>query len=499
MLVPVADYTLDSALLPRNGPCPMACIHNHVEWQGECIPCNGRIDAGYSVFSHWNATPAAGVRRSGKCLPCPLGFGVLPGDTDLCMLLPGFGDTTGSVTVQPIPSLGEDLYIVYKDQRPSITGLQRTRRLLLQAAASGGSDVVRVCPAAYFNDRSSDQCAACPAGMSTYAAGSTGIEDCRCLPGHSPSSGGCTACPADTFRGKEDTYCRPCPPGETTFGKSGSAACGCHAGTVRRNDVCVPCPANTFCYPCWDTQRDCSEANQFDCFPLGISPPSSTSIQNCSCGSGLTRLVRPMGDPKLASTYYCVRPPPNSVLNAAGTGIACKAGWASVWEKNQLVACTLCSPGYYYYSANDADDFIGGACTPCPVGTYTGVSDTIGACTPCPCGGSGKLAAVGIDDGCNLQCLSAGEPDSCQPNAVSVLGNCLCDKGHYLYNQTACLKCPIGTFSPHVSNAAACGRCPEGATTADAGASRRGLCGATEELCLKPAYVFIGPGICRRA
>jgi hypothetical protein len=164
--------------------------------------------------------------------------------------------------------------------------------------------------------------------------------------------------------------------------------------------------------------------------------------------------------------------------------------------KNQLIACTLCSPGYYYYSSF-ADDFLGGTCLPCPMGTYTGVSDAIGACTQCPAGSVGKKqAAISVDDGCIMPTMPV---DNCPPNAVMMLGNCLCDKGFYSQpsNTTlVCLPCPIGSFSSQVSNR--CSKCPEGATTASVGATRRGLCGATEDLCLKPAYVFVGPGMCRR-
>ena len=164
----------------------------------------------------------------------------------------------------------------------------------------------------------------------------------------------------------------------------------------------------------------------------------------------------------------------------------------SVWAKAQLIACTLCSPGYYYYSSI-ADDFVGGTCLPCPLGSYTGVSDTVGACTPCPSGSVGKRqAATSVEDGCAIPASQGGE---CPGNAVMILGACLCDRGFYSLGE-GCAPCPIGFFSSHVSNT--CSKCPEGATTATVGATRRGLCGATEDLCLKPAYAFIGPGMCRR-
>jgi hypothetical protein len=500
MFVPNLYYTMDAALLTA-APCAIACQHNHVELAGECVPCSeywkrtASTAHEYEIFSHWNATPDATTksRRSGRCFQCPLGFGVLPGDTDLCTILPGFGDAAAANSIVPIPSLGQDIYLIYKDPLPSI-GFDGPRRLLLEAK-SGGSDVIKECPVAYYNDRTSEQCRACPSGTSTYTVGSRSIEDCKCIPGHYAARGHCEPCPIDTFLGKQDVMCNKCPGGETTFGKTGSTACGCVPGSVRQGDGCVQCAANTFCYPCLDTQPDCIQ--QFDCFSLGISPPGSTSLKNCSCMTGMTKLKRHTGDPTLASSYYCVRPPPNSVSD--GTSISCKRGWTSVWEKSQLIACTLCSPGYYYYSSI-ADDFLGGTCLPCPLGSYTGVSDTVGACTKCPSGSVGKRqAATSVEDGCAMQrILPAGK---CPDNAVMILGACLCDKGFYRFGDESnttlvCAPCPIGSFSSHVSNT--CSRCPEGATTATVGATRRALCGATEDVCLRPAYAFIGPGMCRR-
>ena len=501
MFVPNLDYTMDATLL-IGAPCAIACQHNHVELLGECVPCSEywKRTAPYStaheyeIFSHWNATPDTTTksRRSGRCFQCPLGFGVLPGDADLCTILPGFGDSADATSVAPIPSSGEDIYFTYKDPLPSID-LDETRRSLLEAKVSMGSDMIKECPVAYYNDRTSEQCRACPAGTSTYTVGSRSIEDCKCSPGHCAAGEHCEPCPIDTFIGKQDVVCKQCPEGETTFGKSGSTACGCAPGSVRQGAGCVQCAANTFCYPCLDTQPDCyGGVHQFDCFSLGISPPGSTSLKNCTCMTGMTKLKRHMGDPAIASSYYCVRPPPNSVSD--GISISCKRGWTSVWEKSQLVACTLCSPGYYYYSSI-ADDFVGGTCLPCPLGAYTGVSDTIGACTPCPSGSVGKRqAATSVEDGCAVQSMLP--EGKCGANAVMLLGTCLCDKGFYTNNTLKCAPCPIGYFSSQVSNT--CSKCPDGATTATVGATRRGLCGATEDLCLKPAYAFIGPGMCRR-
>ena len=320
---------------------------------------------------------------------------------------------------------------------------------------------------------------------------------------------GCAPCPANTFRGKRTEYCAACPRGETTFGKIGSAACGCAAGTTRNGaGVCQPCPANTYCTPCWDTQTDCIDGvNLYECFRYSVSPPGSTSILNCTCGSGLAKLQRANG------AHYCMRPPPNSVYDPVLKRVACLPGWNSTWDtQQQLVACTMCSPGAF---------FLDGACHHCPIGTYTGMRDTIGGCTPCPppLATTPRLGAISVEEcGCapplvsdgNGHCRSCASDEfpaadgrscsRCQTNAVMQAGGgCACGAGFQLQQQSnltkLCLPCPIGTFSAHASNSP-CAACPIGSTTAAEGAERRSRCGERQGLCL-PGYSFAGTGLCR--
>ena len=66
-----------------------------------------------------------GQRRSGLCWACPFGLGFVPGDADLCTLLPGFGESVngggGEVQRMPIPSWGPDVYIAFQEPRPSFS------------------------------------------------------------------------------------------------------------------------------------------------------------------------------------------------------------------------------------------------------------------------------------------------------------------------------------------------------------------------------------------
>lgn len=517
------------------------------------------------IYSHWNATPGAPwwdaprytpsflqgalaanrrQRRAGLCWACPTGTGLV--DQELCAMLPGFGEVGPTVIERlPIPSWGPDIYLAFQEPRPSPVGPVGTvseygqrRRMLLQLAPSATSATaapavtIAPCPIAHYNDRARRRCALCPAGTSTYGVGATSLADCKCMPGHfnaSSADGGCAACPAETFRGavrlfgarraapnppravtgQASSSCAPCPEGETTFGKVASTACACVAGRRRAagGGACVPCPENTFCYPCWDTQTDCrDEVNQVDCFRHGVSPPGSTSVLNCTCASGLARLLRPRSDPALPGSYYCLRPPPHAVYDPILQRVACPAGWNSTWDMGQLVACTLCFPGFFFDRQR---------CTPCPVGTYTALRDTMDACTPCPASlttrvaGASSAAACGCppplvssaEGGCK-PCAADEFPvdDRCQrcpPNAVMQPGRaeCACGAGHQRDAANACVPCPVGTFSAHASNAP-CTPCPQGSTTAAPGAERRGRCGESAALCLS-GYAYIGPGLCR--
>lgn len=215
----------------------------------------------------------------------------------------------------------------------------------------------------------------------------------------------------------------------------------------------------------------------------------------------MAKLVRPSRAP--SKEYYCLRPPPNSVYDSALQRVVCLRGWNSTWSGDQLVACTLCKPGYFYASEE---------CVACPKGTYTAVSDTKDECTQCPsslttlsvgatgvadCGCPPPLVAV-IGAGCQScatdEFYDSGKCGKCPPHSILATTGCICAPGYSATN-TDCEECPIGTFSAHASNNP-CARCPEGSTTAFSRADRRSLCGEKAALCL-PGYTFVGPGLCR--
>ena len=504
--------------------------------------------------------------RNGLCWACPAGLGFAAGDADLCSLLPGFGETTGAdqqVQQQraPIPSSGTDVYISMQEPRPSLTpswlsmldpyegylsnnGHRRLLTLSNAAAASNSSSLsslssssmslallaapasnatlILQCDIGYYNDKTLKRCAICPAGTSTYATGSSSIADCKCYPGYYrllDTAGGCLPCPADTKQADGNhKQCVPCPIQETTYDKVAQTACACKPGYRRlQKGGCVPCKANTFCTPCWDTQEDCpmDGVNQYDCFQNGVSPEGSFSLANCTCASGMATILRPGANQALLSSYYCLRSPPNTVYDSVLKRISCKKGWNSTWitvdGTQQLQACTLCPKGHYYLLS-------AGTCLPCPKGTYSGVQDgiSLASCTPCPapltmtpteastsvadCGCPPPLVrdpAFPNQKKCK-QCApyefpsSSGTCTSCPPNSILASGSCLCNAGFQrLVGASACQPCPKGTYSAHASDAS-CASCPKGSTTEGTGAKSIISCG----VCLD-GYTFAGAGFCR--
>ena len=124
-------------------------------------------------------------KRAGLCWACPLGTGTLPGDSDLCLPLPGYCRPMALPERMPIPSLGKDLYITLREPRPifvsSSNQRRRQRRLLslttksitIDARRLSGSPqqevattiITMACPVGYYKEgRGASNCKSCPAG-----------------------------------------------------------------------------------------------------------------------------------------------------------------------------------------------------------------------------------------------------------------------------------------------------------------------------------------------
>lgn len=113
-------------------------------------------------------------------------------------------------------------------------------------------------------------------------------------------------------------------------------------------------------------------------------------------------------------------------------------------------------------------------CLPCPGGTYNPYhgASRYKLCHPCP---------IGTTSG-----EGARRCQKCVPGKSSALGSsqCVsCPKGFFLTKpcakghapDTACTKCPIGTYAT-ARNSATCAKCPQGTSTSRRGATSKDMC-----------------------
>lgn len=321
----------------------------------------------------------------------------------------------------------------------------------------------------------------------------------------------CIPCSANTFRppgtvGEEG--CFKCPENETTHGRINSTRCSCIPGYVRGyQQQCVPCTAGTYCVPCFEGQTDCPQegVKSTPCFPNSSSPPGSTSIQNCTCLSGLVALSTASHH-----NYYCAPVPPTAIYDVNKKRAACKRGWTEQWsQQGQLIGCTLCPMGFF--AESDPSLLLQSSptnvnCKPCPKGSFAASTDVIGNCTQCsaPQTTSGEASTSPEHCGCPLptikgpggncigcllnQYLLLGACVNCPAFSISSVGatspsECKCMPGYGKTSLGVCKICSVGQYSQHASDRD-CKQCPKGSTTKSLGSKSILECGATSDLCL---------------
>lgn len=142
-----------------------------------------------------------------------------------------------------------------------------------------------------------------------------------------------------------------------------------------------------------------------------------------------------------------------------------------------FLAPVLCPPRECLTIADDYDAIIEPSsprCVLCPSGTYNPYrgAKRYRLCNPCPMG------------------MTSGEEArrcrKCAPGKSSASGSSrcvLCSKGSFLTDpcakgrapDTACTKCPLGTYASE-NNSASCAKCPDGMSTAKRGATSKDVC-----------------------
>ncbi len=250
------------------------------------------------------------------------------------------------------------------------------------------------CPAGASSPAGATVCVTCGAGTYWSAAEAAALADVRPFDGGGAtacvacgagtysaltSASVCTTCPAGTYSlatgATNSTACVPC--GAGAYSLAGATACvTCGAGSVLRVTgatiaACVPCGAGTY-----------SLAGATACVTCGAGTYSNvtgaTACVTCGAGtySGLTGAT---------NISTCLpRCPPGFYSQSSGeskfysdTCEPCPFNFRSPIGSASVANCT-CAPGFFGPA--------GGACTPCPSGTYKKDTGTAAACTPCPTG-----------------------------------------------------------------------------------------------------------------
>jgi len=410
-----------------------------------------------------------------------------------------------------------DMSIVYRQDNEMKSGSSLSLGIVLGIISTEvtGSP----CKYGFYKAKKNDElCTQCPYGTSTVSEASIGMAQCLCYPGwfrnritnniisnesssnsstvqQQAASMACIPCPANTYRpitsvGEEG--CRSCPPNETTHGRVNTTKCSCIAGFIRkRNNICEPCEAGSYCTPCVQGYT-CPQEGVIiiPCFKNSTSPSGSTSMDNCSCLSGLVSLHRSSD----LTNRYCVSVPPTAIFNPVKGRVECKRGWTAQWTDGQLIGCFLCSLGKYAQEDPSSSNTTTTNCVPCPLGSYAGTLDAVGNCTLCPypqttqeigstrpqdcgCPPPTTISLQNKCEGCvKDQYLSplTRTCENCPLFSIAKVGatstlDCICIPGYNLdATKLACIPCELGKYSPHASNGN-CKKCPRGSTTSDIG------------------------------
>ncbi len=250
-----------------------------------------------------------------------------------------------------------------------------------------------------------------------------------CYSGSGLEDGHCVVCPAGKFAefSTSPTPCQDCPAGEVQphAGESGCIPCA-SAGDAALHGPTEPCSS------CRD-----------------VTGLMQTGCQNCSAGSGSTRLI--------IDTHLAPR--------------ALPVDWSQVDDRVALLGSDERTS--YLGTIQVQDTFGAAECQPCPAGTYRpetrAAPNRLPTCLNCP-----------------QHTWSASNATACVPCPVGQValadgtGCAACPAGQYGFGNgrgEGCDNCPVNTFNPHTGSvdSSACLVCPPncvsnpGATNCTAG------------------------------
>ena len=284
-----------------------------------------------------------------------------------------------------------------------------------------------LCVPGYMIDFKSDDCVTCEAGQYcpmrsdywhqcppylTSRPGSAELSDCWCAAGYYGKSGEqqCFPCaPGSMCPGQRDNppgkaietwpgMSHECPANADTRGLGAQANCTCapgyHGGVVTDLDgKCTLCPRGSFCP---------DGGPPVACVRRAVSPPGSTSVEQCACVAGYELVAGACVTSCVAAPgSYCAPQPPSTAADPDPIlgPVDCPAGSYCTGGRGADKGPCAAAPGSYCPERTVAADGV-----PCPSGSY------------CP-GGAGAAAADAraCPDGSDTRGLTGQTACTCRP------------------------------------------------------------------------------------
>ena len=386
-------------------------------------------EGGHTCFSCMSGTYANSTGSSG-CFPCDTGSSMSRAGGSVCDLCPpgqhqfltGARDciTCSSGFYQPEPGATACLSCPNGSYQPAVNQSQcLTCSPGLYAHMEGMSGCIACAPGTFQPNASSSSCMPCNAGEYQSMQGMTYCSLCN--PGfYQPtrSSLTCIPCKSGEYQANAGSVvCDKCRTGSyhTGTGANHSEQClNCSSGSygaVQGATVCTLCAAGTYILEEGTTLCESCVYGSFQ------SSSGSSSCDLCSPGTYSVTLG-------LISRTQCIPCPAGTFSTASGATMctACEEGMFSDLEGT--TNCSQCQAGTYVAERG----WKRRGCTPCPEGTYSGVTGAVSllTCTFCPNGFFSGVAGMVSATGCR-QCLAG---------TVSVS------------NKSLCRTCVEGEFCP---------------------------------------------------
>ena len=320
------------------------------------------------------------------------------------------------------------------------------------------------CPHNSYSNKGADSCISCPSGK-TSPPKSTSDSDCKWKPCEAgrylDNELGCLLCPENSYKGRDDTWCTPCPKGKQS--PEGSASIfdctyiPCAAGKFLDPAVgCVLCPENTYskfsgqCQDCPQGKESTEGSSSCTWTPcdVGYYLDDETGCEECPQNTYSMDNAKECTD--------CADLPNNTPVPEPCKESFCGRGKMLPDGGSECVDC----PADTYKNWSDAD------CRPCP--QYT--SSPKGTKRSKDCIPNCDAGFYLDKDGCKscpagfYSLAKAGKCKKCPSSKISDEGSAICrwkdcNAGYYLNDAEGCKLCPANQYSDNGIN---CVECPPG-------------------------------------